>query len=673
MSIRFFHILGVMLLIAAVGNAQTLQADRPSKGKSSAKKKTVKLAPSYAWKVGEPLGLHYESTIDTLFEDYHKASVASMVSDAWATTGNLGAPGQDQIFFNRPHTGEFFFEDAIAPWLHSTLTQRYYNTRVPMTLLSHNTGGDKYSNQDRTQVEFSGNVNKRLAVGGGIDYVYSKGSYDLQSDKDFTWRLFGSYIGDRYELQTHLNHYNYTTLENGGITDDRFITDPAKVQGGETKVDNKSIPTRLDQAQSKLSGLQFYMNHRYKVGYYHYERDSVTDTVVSRTYVPVTSFIWTMDYRNAKHNFLNKNAVDDSTYFAHSYLGYGGTDETSRFWKLRNTLGVSLLEGFNRWAKLGFSVYATHEMRHYTQVADTSALWTGDVPLHELADSVPHSHTQHLVWVGGQLTKQRGSLLTYSATAQFGVAGDVAGEIDVTGDVGTRFPLLGDTVSLRGYGYFKNLAPNYLLNNFVSNHYAWHNSFDKQQRFRVGGELTLPLPYAWTRVNVGYETLNKYIYWGIDGTPAQHGDAIHVLSARLQENLAWKALHWDNTITLQTTSNDSILPLPKLAVYSNLYVKFTIARVLHTQLGVDANYYSSYLAPAYNPATMTFHTQRETECGDFLFMNLYANFKLKRARFYVMWSHFNQKFFGGKNYFASPHYPLNPARLLLGVSVDFAN
>ena len=135
-----------------------------------------------------------------------------MVSEAWATTGNYGAPGQDQVFFNRPAaTGEFFFEDAIAAWMHNTATMRFYNTRIPMTLLSHSTGGDKYSNLDRTQLEFSGNVNRKTQLGGGIDYIYSKGSYDAQADKDFTWRLFGSHMGDRYEVQAFFDHYNYTT------------------------------------------------------------------------------------------------------------------------------------------------------------------------------------------------------------------------------------------------------------------------------------------------------------------------------------------------------------------------------------------------------------------------------------------------------------------------------
>lgn len=658
-----------MIAVAAmnVAVAQFTQ-ERPTK---SSKPKKQRVEPSVAWSVSEPLGLHYPSTIDTLHLNYHSTMVPSMVSDAWLTTGNYGAPGQNQIFFERPLAGEFFFEDAIEAWMHNTANMRYYNTRIPMTLLSHSTGGDKYSNLDRTQVEFSGNVDRKTQLGGGIDYIYSKGSYEAQADKDFTWRLFGSHMGDRYEMQTFFNHYNYTTKESGGITDDRYITDPAEVQGGVTRVDNKSIPTRLTSAQNHLEGSQFYLNQRYKVGFYRYRRDSVTDTVIDRTYVPVTSFIWTLDFKHGKHQFLNNSGNDDRNFFDHSYLDGDGTDESTRYWRLRNTVGVSMLEGFNKWAKFGFSIYGTHEVRRYTQVNDTITGTTLPEGLEALPVNVAHRKTQNLMWLGGQLTKQQGSLLRYNATAQFGVLGDAAGEIDITGDVTTRFKLLGDTVSVKGYGYFKNLAVPYLLQQFVSNHYAWDNSFNKTKRMRVGGELNIP--FSWTNVNVGYETLNDYIYWDANGLPAQHGGAVHVLSARWRQGLHFKAFNWDNSVTLQTSSNEQVLPLPKFAIYSNLYATFTIARVLHVQMGVDGNYYTKYYAPAYNPATMTFHSQREMECGNFVIMNLYANFKMKQARFFVAWTHFNQKVHSGDAYFATPHYPLNPARLQVGVSVNFVN
>lgn len=636
-----------------------------------AKKKQQVIAPSYAWTIGEPLGLHYASTLDTLHFNYHKGFVPSMHSNVWATTGNYGAEAQNQVFFQRPATSDFFFEDAMQAWIPSVTTQRYYNTRIPMTVLAHSTGGDKHSNQDHTQALFSGNVDKRIEVGGALDYIYSKGAYDFQADKNFRWSLFGSYMGDRYEMQAFFNHYSITAKESGGIVDDRYITDPAAVQGGETKVSAKDISTRLTAAQTKLSGKEFYMNHRYKVGYYHYERDSITDTIKGKTYIPVTSFIWTMDYKDGRHNFLNKSGAQDTSFFKHTYLGLGGTDETTSYHRLRNTVGVSLLEGFNRYAKFGFSLYGTHELRGYTQATDSVTGTTPPKGLEKLPVAVDHSHTEHVAWVGGQLTKQHGSILTYDATAQFGVLGDVVGDIDVKGEVSTKMRLLGDTVTLQGYGYFKNLEAPYLLKHFVSNHYAWSNDLAKEKRLRVGGVLNVP--FTGSNVNVGYETLKNYIYFGTEGTPQQHSAPIHVLNATLKQQLQFKALHWDNEVTYQATSNSHILPLPKLSVYSNLYFTFTVARVLHVQLGIDGNYYTSYHAPAFNPATMSFNNQSAVKCGDFAMMNLYANFKMKQARFFVMYSHFNKGLFGGNHYFAVPHYPLNPSRLQFGVSVNFLN
>jgi hypothetical protein len=90
------------------------------------------------------------------------------------------------------------------------------------------------------------------------------------------------------------------------------------------------------------------------------------------------------------------------------------------------------------------------------------------------------------------------------------------------------------------------------------------------------------------------------------------------------------------------------------------------------QFGVDCDYYTKYYAPLYQPATMSFANQQEIKVGNYPFINVYANMKLKKARFFVMFSHVNQGL-TGENYFSLPHYPLNPRRFQMGVSIDFAN
>ena len=119
-----------------------------------------------------------------------------------------------------------------------------------------------------------------------------------------------------------------------------------------------------------------------------------------------------------------------------------------------------------------------------------------------------------------------------------------------------------------------------------------------------------------------------------------------------------------------------MLPLPKLNLFSNLYLKFKIARVLDTELGASLTYFTKYTAPDYLPQLNQFAIQmREesrVELGGYPWVDVYANFHLKRARFFVAMTHVNAGS-GTKMQFLTPHYPTNNRTLHLGVSWNFFN
>ena len=200
--------------------------------------------------------------------------------------------------------------------------------------------------------------------------------------------------------------------------------------------------------------------------------------------------------------------------------------------------------------------------------------------------------------------------------------------------------------------------------------FAWKNSFGKIRSARVGGRLDIP----WTRtsVSVDFENIQNRIYFTPESLPAQYGGSVQVFSAALRQNFKVGILRWDNTVTYQATSNADVLPLPALAVYSNLYLQFTAFKVLHVQFGVDCDYYTRYRGIDFQPATMSFHNESETPVGNFMLCNAYVNFKLYKTRFYVLVSHVNRGWFS-KDYFSMPLYPVNPLRFQLGLAVDFAN
>lgn len=655
--------LGLVMAAGFLGaSVLTLRAAKPRK-----------VEPAYAWRTIAPLGLHEEAGIDTLLYNYPLRSVPTEVSPVWASTGNLGGEGMNMIYMERPSQSDFFFRDALRPWMPDLSSHTFYNSRIPMTLLSYNTGGGRDNEQNRLQALFSGNATKRIEVGAMLDYLYSKGSYNYQAVNDLTWGAFGSYMGERWELQAAYHHWNLLNKENGGITDDLYITDPAELQGGDDNIDAKTIPTRLSAAHTRLVGGQLYLNNRFKVGYW--QTKQINDTTVDRHYIPVMSFIWTFNYKNDKHLFYNTNASEAKDFWENCYLDRSFTRDLTRFWSVRNTVGVEMIEGFHKKIPFGLSAYLTHEVYNYTLTPDTVSHIPGVrpedlTPWPEGVDPA-HSQTDNLMYVGGQLTRMKGNgLLNFNATAEFGVFGATLGEVHIDGNVSTRFKLLGDSVTVNAAASFYNDTPPTLMGSYVSNFFVWRNHFGNTRRLRFGGALDLP--HTGTNINVAVENAQNLIYFGEAMVPVQHGGNVQVFSATLNQKLKLGILHWDNTVIYQTTTNDRVVPLPKLAVHSNLYLWFKIARVLQVQFGVDCDYYTRYYAPGYQPATMAFYNQREMMTGNYPFMNLYANFKLKRARFYVMLSHANQGLMG-RNYFALPHYPMNPRRFQMGVAVDFAN
>ena len=94
--------------------------------------------------------------------------------------------------------------------------------------------------------------------------------------------------------------------------------------------------------------------------------------------------------------------------------------------------------------------------------------------------------------------------------------------------------------------------------------------------------------------------------------------------------------------------------------------------VLSAQLGANLRYFTEYYSPCYMPATAQFYNQSTTKVGNFPVINVYANFHLKQARFFVEYYHINQLFMKTA-YFSMPNYPLSPAIFKIGVSTNFYN
>ncbi len=616
------------------------------------------IAAQKAWTVSDILADKSAAVVDTLMENYSQSVAIPHLQfgTAAAITGNLGGAGQYMNYFERPEKSDFFFNDAYHPYLPRVGNTPFFNTRVPMTLISFNTGGSSETTQDWLRVRFNGNINKRAQVGAWLSYLYSRGMYDQQSGKHFNWGFNGSYLGEKYQVMAMFNNWNVRNFENGGITDDLYITDPASVQGGSSHIGTKQIPVNLEAAQAHLAGHQLWMTNRYRMGI---ERWNEVDSVME--FIPASQLFWTFDFRMDSHRYTdaynNDNDFYRNTYFTNT------TEEKVGQWYIRNAVGIELLEGFKPWVKFGLAAYAQHEIARYQQNE-------GYFSDGSLTQGISPRSTENSIFIGGRLNKTAGALLRYTADAKLGLAGAKAGEVYARGNIDFRFKLMNDTAIVRGYVDFSNRKPSYFLREYISNHYIWNNDFGKTRKLRFGGLLDFPL--TATTISAGLENVQNLVYFNSDGTPSQSGENVQIFSASLDQRLHFGIYNWDNKITYQKSSNQHVVPLPELTIYSNMYLLFRVA-TLRAQIGVDCTYMTRYSALGYNPAVSSFTNCWQELVGNYPMMDVYANLKLKKVKFYVLYSHFNQGLFGGSNYFSALHYPLNPHRFLFGLCVDFAN
>lgn len=426
-------------------------------------------------------------------------------------------------------------------------------------------------------------------------------------------------------------------------------------KGGRINVDSKEMADSLAKVSAKAAADTMWMKDEY---------------------VPVTSFIHTMKLDNYKRIYQAYNTPADfyaNNYVAGPYAGDSIYDKTSHL-RLQNTFAISMLEGFNKWAKAGVKAFVTSDLRRFVLPSSDS-------------NTATTSYNEHNLSVGGQLSKTEGKTLHYNVTAETWLLGEDLGQLKIDGAVDLNFPLFGDTVTLAAKGFFHRNNPTFYYRHYHSRHFWWDNtSLSKELHSRVEGlfsyrktNTTLRVAFDeiqnYTYLAMGYNIADDHSRKGNTMEVRQKGGAITLLTLSLAQNFKLGPLNWENVITYQKSTDNDVLPVPDLNIYTNLYLRFKIAQVLKCDFGADGRYFTKYYAPDYSPALGQYAVQtgdNRVQTGNYPLVNIYANFHLKHTRFFVMMSHVNAGS-GNRQYFLTPHYPLNQRVFRFGLSWNFFN
>ena len=216
------------------------------------------------WTIDERFGDRTATEPDTMPHMYMNTIFNTGVYGEYNSTGNLGSPRINRIFTDRSMPEQFMFTQPYDYFITPVGEYNFTNTYSPITNISFNQCGNKTNGEDHLKALFAVNAGKRLGVGFKFDYVYGRGYYLNQSTSHFNYTMHGSYLGDRYQAHILLSTNHEKVAENGGITDDEYVTHP---ESFEETFSTDEIPTVLEENWNRNDNQHVFLSHRYNVGF----------------------------------------------------------------------------------------------------------------------------------------------------------------------------------------------------------------------------------------------------------------------------------------------------------------------------------------------------------------------------------------------------------------------
>lgn len=582
--------------------------------------------------------------------------------------GNLCLPFVSVLQSDIVDFQDMLFTQYIRYNMHLPNDIMYYRTLQPFTALNYYSGGPKIRQTQKLNIIHTQNVNSSLNVGFLVDLNYADGQYLNQRGKSNALSLFSSYKRNRYSFNTNFNLNIIKNQENGGLVSDELYDIDS--------IESNLLPVKLMHANTIVKNQSFFINQcLFLTG--SYKEDS---TQKSSKWNEVISIIHQLKYdRNIRLfnddlNLLRENEINkitipltDSAYFnGKPFIDNSKTRDSLYFRRLENIIQIAI--NTNEWlkfpAELRFGL--KNQIDRYSYGMNTDSVYSnknsGAKTPYIRTDS-SHFNTAFVANLSNRFSKN----VNWGASAELYFMGYKQGDLYLKSDFQS---IIKSNFIVKASGQFATTKPGYFLNSYKSNNFEWNDKVKTQQQtYTIRGGLY----QKKYKLSIEVQTSNytNYVYFNVSQMPSQESSIFSVNSLTVSKLIDWRFFHSEIRASFQTTTNDSVISLPKFSGFNSTYFEVDLfKKVLKVQLGFDVYYNSVFYAMDYQPATGMFYNQRNSLSKAYPYADMFLNIKLKRARISIKYEHFNSLVQSSTGYFA-PHYPIAPHLLNFGLSWTF--
>ncbi|HTX87557.1 MAG TPA: putative porin [Bacteroidales bacterium] len=624
----------VLLLFLPICLPGLLAASTPDSLKAHKDSTIVSYFYNDVEKFGQ-FNLHPNDTAITGFQNYNPLFQHDRF---YASLGNIGQASRDLAPYPLLQPSGFDYGNhAFDPYLLRNDSVKYYRISKTFTELEYEQGAKR---EIFFHAKFSRNIYRSFNLGFEFRTMNAPGAYIRQQANHINFVLTAQFFtkDKRYGVIANFLINRIKDSENGGIQYDSLFEQ-------NLEPNRQLIPVNLQSAQNRVKEMGFYMKH-----YFNLSRHprGIHDTI-QHHYVELGRIAYTFEYNRRILNY--QDYQPESGFYQNIYLDTTQTRDSVAVVKILNELTWTN-PSFRPDKKFRVLQMAAHIRQQYLEVRDpvNKKYFIQFIPAFEMSFT-PFSS------------------LNLNAFADY-VFGDYNnGDWSLKAALSQRLGKLNrnaGTITFKGY--YAIQQPAWFLGHFSGNNFRWDTTWHKQ------GLISGCFTYVFRKIadaGVSISRINHLVYLDETATPRQLNSEFGYIYAWLNSQVDFWRFTLQGQLAYQTIQGTSAVRLPAFMGNVTLYFTQKLFKGASTiQPGLNFYYNTRYYADAYMPATRSFYLQSTKEIGNYLYMDVFLNIKIQRARIFVMYSNFDS-FFMGRYYYTTPSYPMQDASFRFGLTWRF--
>lgn len=510
--------------------------------------------------------------------------------------GNLGLSSPQYVLaFKSNALGFRLFDVPLQDYQIKKEDVAYFKTKGPFAELSGIAGSKQLQ---MFRMTFSNTFKNNLNITLKLNRYTSQGYYLKQ--QSFTNNF---YLSSNYETKNKRFGFNSFVLvnnnkfqENGGISGDTMSSKDLL----ETKT---LLPVKLSSASRD--------NRELTLKYANWFRLNKSNEKSLNSYLNIGT-----TYSTLKYKYKDPDSDINNYYFLY-YIDTTQTLDSTRIRKLNSTADLAFQ---TKSKNLNFSIGYENEIINLWQYSDTSFM--NHIANFQLA------HLKAFYSVDSLSHKDLTNVIHFNYIASGAFAGNYKFESEHQFKFYRNYKLK-ESLSLRLLA--EDRTPDYIYKHWYSNHFIWNNTFNNTQL--VQAELSAKV--SMFNVSAIYKGITNYLYFDQLGYPMQNVGTISNTAIKLNfENVFFKHLGIRIDQSFQNTSSN-LISLPKSVSIASLFYKGNwFKNNLQICFGGQVEYYDQFTPYAYMPATQSFYIQEKYKAGNFTFVDVFLNARIKPVTFF---------------------------------------